>query len=58
MTSVDVESINDLAPGRDAAIDSICRSILLDELPGQHDTRPAAVTAAGGVVGARLNEHS
>ena len=29
-----VDTINDLAPQRDPAMDAICRSVLLDELPG------------------------
>ncbi len=29
-----LDSINDLVPGRDPAMDAICRTVLLDELPG------------------------
>ena len=31
---ITLDTINDLAPQRDPAMDAICRSVLLDELPG------------------------
>ena len=34
VSEITLDTINDLAPGRDPAMDGICRSVLLDELPG------------------------
>ena len=34
VSEITLDTINDLAPQRDPAMDAICRSLLLDELPG------------------------
>ncbi len=39
IASIDIADLGDLAPGRDAALDAICRSILLDQPPGTSEER-------------------
>jgi hypothetical protein len=46
VSKIRIDSVNDLAPGRDESMDSICQTILLDRLPGRHDAPEAMKQAA------------